>query len=222
MITILAIAAIAVWLVYYGQRPRTGAGASADARARQLRTLRVRLADALGIQTRRGQQAARYRAGAEGERRTAARLAPLSAEGWTILHDRALPTSRANVDHLAISPSGAVILPDTKRWSSRYRLRVVEGRLLHGTRDVTNRLRGIRHETATVSTVLGVHVTPLVIMDGAPIAGGELVLDGIRIVPADRACDVLRALGRIPGQRQPADLAQQAARLLPEYTRARR
>jgi hypothetical protein len=222
MTAIIVIAAIAAWLLYRHQRPQTGAGASAEARARQLRSPLIRLADAVGIQTRRGRQAARYRAGAEGERRTAARLAPLRNEGWTILHDRALPAGRANVDHLAISPLGTVILPDTKRWSARYRLRVVDGRLLHGNLDVTDRLRGLRHETAVVSNALGVPVTPLVIMDGAPIDGGELTLGGIRIVPADRACAVLRILGRISGQRHAGEISNAAERLFPPHTKVHR
>lgn len=218
--TFLLLAAAAIAAYYYLRRlrtPRGGAGASATARARQLRTPTVRVATALGISTQRGTEAARYEAGAEGERRTAHRINPLRTEGWTILHDRALPRGRANVDHLAISPAGVVVLPDTKRWSSRYRLRVVNGRLLHGTHDVTNRLRGLHHETATVAKTLGTPVIPLVVMDGAPIDGGELLIDGIRIVPADRACAVLRALGKGPAHPGPADVAARAARLLPPY-----
>ncbi|MGW1840672.1 nuclease-related domain-containing protein [Streptomyces sp. NPDC002067] len=222
MITLIIMAAITIWLFRRPPRPAPGAGASADARARALRTPLVRLADAVGISTHAGRLAARSAAGAEGERRTARRIAPLAREGWVLLHDRALPRGRANVDHLAIAPGGAVILPDTKRWSARYRVRVVNGRLLHGDHDVTNRLRGLRHEARAVQQALGVPVTPLVLMDGAPVEGGELVLDGIRIVPADRACAVLRSLGRIPGQRRADDLATTVERLLPPYTEVRR
>jgi Nuclease-related domain len=214
---ILLIAAVAVAYWYY-RRPsrRTGPGASAAARARALRTPWVRLTTALGIPTRGARQAARWQAGATGEQRTADRLAPLLGEGWTVLHDRALPRSRANVDHLAISPTGVVILPDTKRWSARYRLRLVNGRLLHGTHDVTSRLDGLHHEAAAVSRLLGVPVIPLVVMDGPPV-DGELNLDGVRIVPADRALNVLRTLGRTPAQHPPAGLPARAAHLLPPY-----
>lgn len=220
MTALIVFALAAAAYVALRPRPRTGAGASAAARARQLRTPLVRVADALGISTRRGRAAARWQAGAVGEQRTATRLAPLSGEGWTVLHDRALPGSRANLDHLLVSPRGVVIVPDTKRWSARHRVRVVDGRLLHGDRDVTDRLCGIRHEAATVRRLLGVPVVPLVLMDGAPVDGGEQQLDGIRIVPADRALAVIRGCGHASGTRT-SDLAARAARLFPPYLERR-
>lgn len=218
-LALLALAAGAVWL-YRHRRPRTGAGASAAARARQLRTPAVRLAELVGVRTRSGDLAARYEAGSQGERATAALLAPLRWQGWTVLHDRRLPRGNANVDHLVIAPGGVVVLPDSKRWSARYRVRVDEGRLLHGTRDVTTRLDGLQHEAETVAEVLGVPVVPLVVMHGAPVEAGEQHLEGIRIVPADRALPVIRALGRtsIPHPAS-ADVAARARRLLPPYTR---
>jgi hypothetical protein len=39
-----------------------------------------------------------WRRGAAGERRTARLLAPLERHGWAVLHDLALPGSRANID----------------------------------------------------------------------------------------------------------------------------
>lgn len=146
------------------------------------------------------------------------RLAPLLGEGWTVLHDRRLPRGRANVDHLLVSPSGRVILLDTKRWSARYPLAVHDRRLLHGQRDVTRRLVGLRYETDAVAITLGVPVTPLVVMDGPPIPVGELVLDGVLIVPADRTLDVVRQLGRGAGTRPALEVAHLAALLLPPYT----
>ncbi|MFC9429275.1 nuclease-related domain-containing protein [Streptomyces sp. NPDC056987] len=224
ILILLTAAAIAAWhLARHRRRTvRPGPGASAAARARALRTPAVRAATALGIPTQRAAQAYRYDAGAEGERRTAARIDVLRAEGWTILHDRALPYGRANVDHLAISPRGLVILPDTKLWSSRYRLRIVGGRLLHGGWDVTGRLRGLRHEAATVADALGTPVVPLVLMDGAPVEGGELHFDGIRIVPADQAVPVLRALARTSGPLTHAHLTRRAHQVLPPYQEGHR
>ncbi|MET9818306.1 nuclease-related domain-containing protein [Streptomyces sp. NPDC006355] len=224
--TVLVIAA-AVWWWHY-RRPRHGAGASADARARALRTPLVRLADALGIHTRAGALARRSAAGAAGERRTAARLAPLTREGWHVFHDLALPTGRANVDHLLVSPTGAVFLPDTKRWNADHPVSIRAGRLLHGERDVTGRLDGLHHETATVSRVLGVPVTPLVVMDGPDLHGPHgrrttrLELHGVTIIPAARITDHLRRQARIPGQRRPADLAAAVERDLPAHTRRHR
>ncbi|MGA5497760.1 nuclease-related domain-containing protein [Streptomyces cinereoruber] len=193
LVFVLVVAAAVAWYLQARQRP--GAGSSAAAKARRLRSPLVRLADLLGVETARGRRADQWAAGAAGERATAARLAPLARSGWTVLHDRALPTGRANVDHLLVSPSGVVIVVDSKRWSARYPLSVTGGRLMHGDRDVTARLNGVRHEAATVARVLGCRVIPLVSMDG-PAMPPELVLDGVRIVPADQAVPVLRVLGR--------------------------
>lgn len=213
----LVVVVVALWY-YPGGWQRPGAGASAAAKARRLRTPLVRLADMVGIQTARGRQAKQWDAGAAGEKATAARLTPLARQGWIVLHDRALLTGRANVDHLLVSPGGLVFVVDSKRWSARHPLRLSAGRLLHGDLDVTARLRGIRHETRSVAAALDCPAVPIVSMDGAPVAGGELVIDGIRIVPADRLVPVLRSLdrrkaavGRHPGQR--------AARLFQPYGR---
>ncbi len=54
---------------------------------------------------------------------TAAGLAPLTHQGWRILHDRQWPDStRANVDHLAIGPTGVTVI-DTKGWSGTIEVR---------------------------------------------------------------------------------------------------
>ncbi|WP_318280431.1 nuclease-related domain-containing protein, partial [Streptomyces griseoloalbus] len=57
--------------------------------------------------------------GAAGEARTARLLAPLVRRGHAvILHDRAVPGSRANLDHLVFTAAGAFYI-DTKNWTSR-------------------------------------------------------------------------------------------------------
>ncbi|WP_199570574.1 nuclease-related domain-containing protein [Streptomyces murinus] len=216
---VVVLVAVAGFAWYFqGGRQRPGAGASAAAQARRLRTPLVRLADLVGIQTVRGRQAQQWDAGAAGEKATAARLKPLARQGWTVLHDRALLTGRANVDHLLVSPGGLVFVVDSKRWSARYPLRVAAGRLLHGDLDVTVRLRGIRHEARSVAKALNCPVIPIVSMDGAPIDAGELVIDGIRIVPADRLVPVLRTISRRKAAtgRHPGQLA---ARLFQPYRR---
>lgn len=233
---LLALIAAAAWAWNRHRHTRTGAGASAARHARQLRTPLVRVATAAGIKTRAEQRARRFEAGSAGEKRTGKMIDPLKREGWAILHDRALPRGNANVDHLAISPTGAVFMPDTKKWSAAHPVTVRAGRLWHGERDVTDRLDGLYHEQQTVARVLNAPVTPLIAMEGAPLhdANGrpvsELTFNGVRIVPAHRLPDVLRAAGRrpaatfranangrIPGQRAAADLARAAEQALPAH-----
>lgn len=227
LLTLLALAA-AWWLwKHYRPRPRTGAGASARARARELRTPLVRLADLLNIETHAGRLARNSEAGAVGEERAAARLAPLAQQGWTLRYDLALPPGEgnANVDGLAISPSGGVFLLDPKMMPGRHPVTVSAGRLWHGEHDVTSRVRSTRHEAAAVSRALGVPVTAIAAIEGAPLRGPhgrpatELSVCGVRIVPAEALPDVLRKAAHIPGQRRAAALTATADRVLLPYTR---
>jgi Nuclease-related domain len=68
--------------------------------------------------------------GAQGEQRTARLLAPLERRGWAVLHDLAIPGSRANIDHLVIGPGGVVVI-DSKQYRGRLRLDS-HGFLWHG------------------------------------------------------------------------------------------
>ncbi|MFD6935264.1 nuclease-related domain-containing protein [Streptomyces goshikiensis] len=216
VVLVLAVVAAVAW--YFQQQAKPGAGASAAAQARRLRSPLVRLADLAGIETARSRQAGNWAVGAEEEKATAARLAPLAREGWTLLHDCALPGTRANADHIAISPSGVVFNVDSKRRTARYPLRVTGGRLMQHDSDVTHWLRGTRHETRLIAAQLDCPVISVVSMKGPQLQGGDLVVDGIRIVEADHLVPVLRSLGRRhravgehPGRR--------AAALFPSYRR---
>ncbi|MFK0063397.1 nuclease-related domain-containing protein [Streptomyces werraensis] len=201
-----------------GGRAVQGAGASADAHARELRTPLVRLATAAGIPTRAEARARRFEIGAQGERQVAALLEPLAREGWVFLADRALPRGEANVDLLAISPRGLVAVVDAKKYT-RARLRVDGNRLLYGDRDVSSRMRGLLYEARTVSSLLSVPVVPVAAVVGPMLRGTQLRFRGIRLVPAEDAADILRGLDRHHVTTTPARrLADTARRLLPPKT----
>ena len=51
-----------------------------------------------GLRFRPSPDAVAWRRGAVGERRTARLLHPLERQGWVVLHDLAVPGSRANID----------------------------------------------------------------------------------------------------------------------------
>jgi hypothetical protein len=88
------------------------------------------LAAGWGLRFRASPDAVAWRRGAAGERRTARLLNPLERHGWAILHDLALPGSRANIDHLAIGPGGVFVI-DSKQYRGRLQLDPI-GRLWHG------------------------------------------------------------------------------------------
>ena len=56
--------------------------------------------------------------GAEGEERIARRLAKLLGDGAVLLHDRRISSSRTNIDHIAVAPSGIWVI-DTKRYKGK-------------------------------------------------------------------------------------------------------
>lgn len=67
--------------------------------------------------------------GAEGEARVGARLDGIASDDIRVLHDRRIPGSKANIDHIVVTPSGVWVI-DTKRYQSGSPSLRVEGGLL--------------------------------------------------------------------------------------------
>lgn len=59
-----------------------------------------------------------WRAGADGERRTAAALGDLGPE-WHVVHD--VPDGRGNIDHIAVGPAGVFVI-ETKNLNGKLRI----------------------------------------------------------------------------------------------------
>lgn len=66
--------------------------------------------------------------GAIGEERLGSRLNELAGDSLRVLHDRKIPRSTANIDHLAVTPNGVFVI-DAKRYRGRPAL-VVDGGLI--------------------------------------------------------------------------------------------
>jgi hypothetical protein len=64
-----------------------------------------------------------WRNGAEGERAVARRLDALADRGVIALHDRKVPGSSANIDHIAVGPSGVYVIDAKYRETGRVELR---------------------------------------------------------------------------------------------------
>ena len=60
--------------------------------------------------------------GAEGEERVAKSLAKYLNASARVMHDRRVPRSRANIDHIAVAASGVWVI-DTKRYHGRAEIR---------------------------------------------------------------------------------------------------
>jgi hypothetical protein len=152
-----------------------------------------------------------WRRGAAGERRTARQLSPLERHGWAVLHDLAVPSSAANIDHLAIGPGGVFAI-DSKQYRGRLQLDP-SGRLWHGRYPLAPALRGASWEADQAAQVLpdpGMAVVPIVAVHGAQVPWGKVVTDGVPVVSARRLPSMLGQLPAVLGPERVAWLADQA------------
>jgi Nuclease-related domain len=164
-----------------------------------------------GLRFRPSADAVAWRRGAEGERRTARLLSPLERQGWVVLHDLAIPRSRANLDHLAIGPGGVFVI-DSKQYRGHLQLDRF-GRLWHGRYPLTTTLRAVEFEADQAARVLpdpGVVMVPIVAVHGAQVPWGKVVMDGIPVVSAKRLPSMLRELPAVLAPERVAALANQA------------
>jgi hypothetical protein len=169
------------------------------------------VAAAWALRFRPSPEARAWRQGAVGERRTARLLGPLERQGWAILHDLALPGSRANIDHLMIGPGGVLVI-DSKQYRGRLRLDS-SGWLWHGGYPLAPALRAVDFEADQAARVLtdpDVVVVPIVAVHGAQVPWGKVVMQGVPVVAARRLPSMLRALPAVLGPERVAVLADQA------------
>jgi hypothetical protein len=125
-----------------------------------------------------------WRRGAAGERRTARLLKPLERHGWAVLHDLAVPGSRANLDHLVIGPGGVFAI-DSKQYRGRLTVDPT-GRLWHGRYPLAPDLRAASWEADQVLPDPGIAVVPIIAVHGARVPWGRVVTDGVPVVSARR------------------------------------
>jgi hypothetical protein len=155
---------------------------------------------------------AAWRCGAKGERRTARALRPLLRAGWSVLHDVAIPDSRANADHLLIGPPG-VFLVDSKAWHGHI-TRGPDGSAWHNGHPMDEALDTARWEARQVAGALGVGVLPLLCVHDARLPWGELFVAGEPIVPVLTPARLVAELRTLP-----AHLDQVGVMLLAEHAR---
>ncbi|MCC5953173.1 MAG: NERD domain-containing protein [Acidimicrobiia bacterium] len=99
-----------------------------------------------------------WKIGAEGERRVAEVLAQVA--GIEVLHDRRVPGSRANIDHLVVGPKGVFVI-DAKKYTGEIEVRDVGGlfrldeRLYVNRRDRTKLVDGVLGQIEVVRGAMG-------------------------------------------------------------------
>jgi hypothetical protein len=107
-----------------------------------------------------------WRTGASGERRVGRTLHALREQGVQVVHDVAMPGSSANIDHVAVTPSGVFTI-ETKRYTGKLEVRSRGTELWIAGRNRSALLDQARRQSEVIGTTLAragkpeVPVTPL-------------------------------------------------------------
>jgi len=174
----LAIAVVVMGTVFFAVAPANALIASILATATGLLCLFV--------VTRLPAEARYWSKGAKGERKTAAYLEPLLKRGFVVLHDRQLPGTRANLDHIAIGPPGIFVI-ETKYISGT--IEVLNDRLFVSDRDRATYVEQLYREAIGTQVALGdllnslrLTVTPVLCIHGARTPLFDRTVAGVRLV----------------------------------------
>lgn len=129
--------------------------------------------------------------GATGEERVGARLDSIESPTIRVLHDRRIPGTRANIDHIVVTPGGIWVV-DSKRYKGRPELRVEGGilrprveKLVVGGRDKTKLVEGVEWQVGQVRSAAGaIPVTGVLCFVEAdwPLIGGSFTMRGIEVL----------------------------------------
>jgi hypothetical protein len=135
--------------------------------------------------------------GSTGESKLAQSLAKLKRDDIIVLHDRCVPGSRANIDHIVVCPSGVFVV-DAKLYKGEIHTKDVGGlfsgrdlRLFVGSRDCTRLADALGWQVRTVNAALGDTEIPifpaLCFIDAEwPLLGGPREFGGV-LIESDRS-----------------------------------
>lgn len=146
-----------------------------------------------------------WHTGAIGEEQLGGRLNQLVSDRLRVIHDRRIPGTRTNIDHLAVTPSGVYVI-DAKKYAGRPRLKVEGGmlrprveKLLVGTRDCSHLVDGVLRQVEIVRGAVGppLRVHGVLCFVGAdwPLIGGSFTTREVEVLWPRRLYPMLKAEG---------------------------
>ena len=151
-----------------------------------------------------------WNSGALGEERLGQGLDARASDTVRLLHDRRIPGTRANIDHLAVTPAGVLVI-DAKRYVGQRPALVVEGGLLRprveklrvGSRDQTKLVDGVIKQVDLVSGIVGdalpVRGFLCFIEADWPLIGGAFTVRGVDVLWPKKLYPRLAAAGPFDG-----------------------
>lgn len=134
--------------------------------------------------------------GARAEYRTGKLLNRMRREGWGVLHDRRVPRSRANLDHVLVHPSGEfLVYVDTKAWhAAKAIIRVTGGRLMYGPWSQSNKVETVAWEASRLREATGLPTVPVIAVDRGKVNGDSLIFNGVHVVSSASLVRLLNSL----------------------------
>ena len=135
--------------------------------------------------------------GAQGEERLGRQLDGLVGDGVHVLHDRRIPPTKANIDHIVVCPSGVFVIDAKKYQGQRPSLRIEGGwirarteTLIVGSRNGTKLVDGVHKQVTLVRAALeanGLNAVPVggmlcFVEADWPLIGGDFVIAGLNVL----------------------------------------
>lgn len=181
--------------------PGGTAGASArreferrrDAREKRVRERFPRIGGFLLAVTDEPQSTRAWDTGAAGEQVVGARLDALAGDDLAVLHDRRIPRTRANIDHLVVTRHGVFVI-DAKKYKGQPTLRVEGGlfrprteTLVVGRRNCTRLVDSMLGQVDLVRDALGDPTVPVAgvlcfVEAEWPLIGGAFRTRGVHVL----------------------------------------
>ena len=195
-----------------GERRRRG-------REQRTREKHPRIGDLLLALQEQPQHERSWARGSEGEEAVARTLGERCEATVCLLHDRRIPGSRANIDHLAVTPSGVWVI-DAKRYKGKVEVRKPlfgQPKLLVAGRDKSKLADGLAKQVATVEAVAGdipVRGAFCLVDADLPLVG-TLTFRGYPLLYRKKLAKRLNADGPVPPERVRKLAALLAERLPP-------
>jgi hypothetical protein len=123
-----------------------------------------------------------------------------------VLHDRRIPRTRANIDHIVICPAGVLVV-DVKQYKGRPHLRVEGGffvprteKLVVGSRDGSKLVDGVLKQVDLVRSALGDEAVPVrgylcFVAADWPLFGGSFATRGVTVLWPKKLAGVITEAG---------------------------
>lgn len=184
-----------------------------DKREAKIREAHPRLGGLILALSTEPQSTTAWATGAVGEERLGARLNSLISPTIRVLHDRRIPRTKANIDHIVVCPSGVLVI-DAKRYKGRPQLRIEGGilrprveTLIVGRRNCDKVVDGVIKqvelvraalvETTSAQTAISVRGMLCFVEADWPLIGGAFNTRGVEVLWPKRAAGQIQGAGSL-------------------------